>query len=64
MTVEATKDVPVTCGGAQPWSAALAAATGGFRSGSGTVTARTLDGPVYLRSAEASRTVKLAWARK
>jgi hypothetical protein len=63
-TVEATAQVPVSCGGSQPWSAALAPATGGFRNGTGSVTARTLDGPAYLQSAEATRSVKLAWARK
>ena len=62
--VEATADVPVVCTGSQPWAAALAPATGAFRSGTGTVTARTLGGPVYLQAAEASRQVKLGWARK
>ncbi|HYC33749.1 MAG TPA: right-handed parallel beta-helix repeat-containing protein [Gemmatimonadales bacterium] len=62
--VEATAAVPMTCGGSKPWSAALAPATGGFRNGSGTVTARTVEGPTYLQAAQATRQVKLAWARK
>jgi hypothetical protein len=63
-TVEATTDVPVTCGGSKPWGAALQPATGGFKNGLATVTARTLDGPAYLQSAEAVRNIRLAWARK
>ena len=62
--IEATAGTPVTCGGKKPWAVALPPATGAFKTGSGSVTATTLDAPVYLRAAEASRTVKLAWARK
>lgn len=62
--VEATGEAAVTCGGVTPWAVALAPATGGFRNGNLTASARTVDGPVYLREAEATRTVKLAWARK
>jgi large repetitive protein len=62
--IEATARTPVTCGGKKPWAVALPPATGAFKTGSGSVTATTLGAPVYLRSAEASRTVKLAWARK
>jgi hypothetical protein len=62
--IEATARTPVTCGGTKPWSVALAPVTGAFKTGSGSVTATTLDAPVYLRTATASRTVKLAWARK
>ena len=62
--VEATARTPITCGGKRPWTVALAPATGAFKSGSGTVTATTIDAPVYLRAAEASRSVKFGWARK
>jgi large repetitive protein len=64
VTVEATGDMPVTCGGSVPWGIALAPATGGFRAGTGTVTARTLNGPAYLQAAEATRSVKLGWGKK
>ena len=63
-TLEATADVPVSCGGSQPWGAALQPVTGGFRTGAATVTVRTLNGPVYLQAAEATRSIKLGWARK
>jgi hypothetical protein len=62
--IEATAQTQVTCGGTKAWSVALTPASGGFRSGSGTVTAKTVSGPNYLKTAEATRTVKLAWARK
>jgi hypothetical protein len=63
-TVEATGTTPVVCAGTRPWSMALAPATGGFKSGNGTVTARTSSGPAYLRTAETSRVVKFVWGRK
>jgi hypothetical protein len=63
-TVEASAETAVVCGGTRPWSVALAPATGGFKNGTGTVTARTTAGPAYLRTAEASRAVKLVWGRK
>ena len=63
-TVEASAETGVVCGGTRPWSVALAPATGGFKNGTGTVTARTTSGPAYLRTAETSRSVKLVWGRK
>jgi hypothetical protein len=63
-TVEASAETPVVCGGTRPWSVALAPATGGFKNGTGTVTAQTTAGPAYLRAAETSRVVKLVWGRK
>jgi hypothetical protein len=63
-TVEASAETAIACGGTRPWSVALAPATGGFRNGSGTVTARTTAGPAYLLTAETSRSVKLVWGRK
>ena len=64
VTVEATGDAPVVCGGTKPWAVGLLPSSGGFRNGTGTVTVRTVDAPGYLQSAEASRSVKLAWGRK
>jgi hypothetical protein len=64
VTMEATGDAPVVCNGTRPWSVALLPPSGGFRNGSGTVTARTVNAPSYLQSAEASRSVKLVWGRK
>jgi hypothetical protein len=63
-TVEASAETAAVCGGTRPWSVALAPATGGFKNGTGTVTVRTTAGPAYLRTAEASRAVKLVWGRK
>jgi hypothetical protein len=63
-TVEATGDVAVACGGSKPWSIALAPTNGGFRSGTGTVSVRTLAAPAWFTANEASRSVKLSWGRK
>jgi large repetitive protein len=62
--MQATDVTTVDCTGTRFWSMALKPASGGFRSGTGTATARTRNTPTWVAPATTASAVKLYWGRK
>jgi hypothetical protein len=64
-TVKASGTTAVTCSTAsQPWSVALAPASGSFEVGSGKASVRTANTAAWVTPASTANTVKFFWARK